>query len=273
MISRRTMEAIARFGYLTHGIIYLVVGSVAAVAAFDWRVQTTDVKGALLTILSRPLGSVLLAIVAAGLVAFSIWSLLQCLADTERIGARGEAFFVRAGFLGASVGHLLLCFTALNLIFGWQPASVDAEAQIRDWTTWAFARSWGRLALGAIAILVIAGGVAVAKNGWHASFVTRLKDNPRVRKVAVPVGRLGLIAQGSTFILGGGFLLFAVFRDDPMQARGLAGILGTLREQPPYGWILLAVAAFGLIIYGIYGLFEAAFRRVEPPKQMPSAKT
>jgi hypothetical protein len=47
-------------------------------------------------------------------------------------------------------------------------------------------------------------------------------------------------------------------------------MLGTLRQQP-YGWVLLAVAAFGLTVYGIYGLVEAAFRRIEPPKAMPSA--
>lgn len=263
------MAALARFGYTTHGIIYLLVGTLAGVAAFDWRAQTTDAYGALATVLSRRWGELPLAVIAAGLIAFSLWSLLQCLADTERLGKSAMSIFVRIGFLSSSLGHLLLCFAALNLIFGWEPAQANAEAGIKDWTRWAFAQPGGRWIVGVLSVLVIGGGVSVARNGWRGDFKSRLVDDAHVRQWAMPIGRVGLIAQGTTLTLMGCFLLSASFQADPDTARGLAGVLGSLKRQP-YGWILLAAAAFGLTIYGIYGLVEAACRKVEParrPKQ------
>jgi hypothetical protein len=263
---RMTMAGLARFGYGTHGVIYLVIGVLAAVAAVDWRAQTTDARGALLTILSQPLGSVLLAVIAFGLVAFSIWSLLQCLGDTERIGVSPVALFVRAGFFGSSIGHLVLCFAAMNLIFGWQPAGPNSEAQIKDWSAWAFAQPWGAWAAGAIGVAVVTGGIAVIRNAWLGEFASRLVDDPAVRRWAVPVGRVGLLAQGCVFATSGCFLLTAAFQGDPDQVRGLAGLLGTLRQQQPFGWILLAAVAFGLVAYGAYGFVEAAYRKIKPPR-------
>lgn len=261
------VAAVARFGYLTHGIIYLMVGTLAAVAAFDWRAQTTDAYGALAVVLSHPSGKILLATLAAGLVAFSFWSVLQSLADTERLGKNAMALFVRIGFLGSGIGHLLLCVAALNLIFGWQPASANAEAEIKDWTFWAFAMPGGRWAVGLAGLFVITAAVAVVRTGWRGDFRSRLIDDYDVRCLAVPFGRVGLIAQGATFGFLGCFLLAAAFQADPATARGMAGVLGTLRQQP-HGWVLLAVVALGLVTYGVYGLIQSICRRIDPPRQM-----
>ena len=46
-----------------------------------------------------------------------------------------------------------------------------------------------------------------------------------------------------------------------LKAAGLDTALHTLRNQP-FGEFLLIIAALGLIIFGIYGLCEARWRRV-----------
>lgn len=58
------------------------------------------------------------------------------------------------------------------------------------------------------------------------------------------------------------FLLFAAADADGGEARGLAGALGAIKQQP-YGSLLLSLAAFGLLSFGAYGLAEAAFRRID----------
>jgi hypothetical protein len=57
------------------------------------------------------------------------------------------------------------------------------------------------------------------------------------------------------------FLILAAFRQEPGEAKGLAGALNTLAEQP-YGPFLLGAVAAGLALYGLYMFVEARYRRI-----------
>ena len=73
--------------------------------------------------------------------------------------------------------------------------------------------------------------------------------------------RFGLIARGFVFLIIGGFIVVAAWRYDPQQARGLAGALQALQEQP-YGQALLGIVALGLVAFGLYCGVEALYRRI-----------
>src|SRR5918911_1749840 len=78
------MERIARFGYATKGVVYIVVGALATLAAFGLGGETTDVRGALQEIEKKPFGKIALATVAFGLIGYVLWRWIQALADTDR---------------------------------------------------------------------------------------------------------------------------------------------------------------------------------------------
>jgi hypothetical protein len=80
----------------------------------------------------------------------------------------------------------------------------------------------------------------------------------------VPLGRLGFAARGVIFVVIGGFLVLAALRSSSSQVRGLGGALEALEAQP-YGWALLAVTAAGLIAFGLFGLVQARYRRIDAP--------
>jgi type IV secretory pathway VirB2 component (pilin) len=63
------------------------------------------------------------------------------------------------------------------------------------------------------------------------------------------------------FALAGALVIEAAVKSEPSKARGLDKALRTLRDQP-YGKVALFAAAIGLIIFGVYGLCEARWRRV-----------
>ena len=75
----------------------------------------------------------------------------------------------------------------------------------------------------------------------------------------------GLIARGVVFLIIGGFLIVAAWQADPSEARGLAGALRTVQEQP-WGWVLLGIVGLGLIAFGIYGGIQAVYRRIDAPE-------
>jgi hypothetical protein len=80
-MDRATLEKVSpicRFGLVARGIVFLIIGGFFIVAA--WRFSSGEVvglKGALETLQQQPYGWILLAIVALGLFAFGIYSLIE----------------------------------------------------------------------------------------------------------------------------------------------------------------------------------------------------
>jgi uncharacterized protein DUF1206 len=84
-------------------------------------------------------------------------------------------------------------------------------------------------------------------------------ERPRTRMGGGPAGSAA--ARGVVFALAGVLVIEAAITHKPGKAGGIDKALLTLRNQP-FGEFLLVLAALGLIIFGIYGLCEARWRRV-----------
>lgn len=74
------------------------------------------------------------------------------------------------------------------------------------------------------------------------------------------LGLVGTVARGLVFALAG-HLVVAAWTYEPPKAAGIVGALKTLRSWPG-GARLLTAAGIGLIVFGVYGLAEARYRRV-----------
>src|SRR4028118_1471446 len=80
------IEPLGRFGYAAKGVVYALIGVLAAQAALGRGGETTDSQGALQRIVQAPFGKLLLGIVTVGLVGYAIWRLVQAFEDTENKG-------------------------------------------------------------------------------------------------------------------------------------------------------------------------------------------
>ena len=111
--------------------------------------------------------------------------------------------------------------------------------------------------------MVIA-GVALIAQGIRRRFMRYLETSqmsPRARRIVEWLGVIGTVARGVVFALVGVLVIDAAVTYRPSKAGGVDKALLTLRDQP-FGEFLLLLAAVGLIIFGIYGLCEARWRRV-----------
>ncbi|MDQ3809419.1 MAG: DUF1206 domain-containing protein [Chloroflexota bacterium] len=260
---RGWLVPLGRAGYAANGVVYGIVGLLAAQAALGTGGGTTDKGGALAEIVQAPFGRVLLGLVAVGLAGYALWRLLQCLLDTERKGASVGGLVQRLGYLVAACAYFGLAVSAALMAFE-RAGRPDEEQLTQDHTAWLLAQPLGPWLVAAVGVIVIGVGVAQVLNGGQRAFGRDLRTDEMSageRSWAVLAGRFGYVARGVVFGIVGVFLVSAARQEQPQQARGLGGALAALAEQPS-GPLLLGVVAFGLIAYGVYMLVAARYRRM-----------
>jgi hypothetical protein len=119
----------------------------------------------------------------------------------------------------------------------------------------------GRLAVGLIAAGFIFTAISLVVAVIRKPYPQRIDAHKMPLVWAATLGTFGVLARASVFLIIGAFLGFAAYQANAADALGLAGALRTLQEQP-YGGVLLAVAALGLIAFGSFQFIEAWARRI-----------
>src|SRR3712207_4917276 len=91
------VEWLARAGYGGRGLVYIAVGVIAVLAAFELRGSAEGTQGTLAAFGRLPLGPLWLALLAVSLAGFVLWRAAQALFDADRQGRSRKALANRAG--------------------------------------------------------------------------------------------------------------------------------------------------------------------------------
>jgi uncharacterized membrane protein len=258
------VDPLMRFGYAARGFVYVIVGALAFVASLDGG-RTPDSKSALGTLLDMPFGKILLAFVALGLVAYSLWCFLGACLDLDDKGTDARGWTARGAQIISGVVHLALAFSATAMTMGAEsPTSGDDRTE--HWTAALLQQPFGRWLVALVGVIAIALGV----QHFVKAFREKYKENIRYTQMAHrldPMLKLGLIAHGVVVALVGIFFVWAAWTADPSRAGGMRDALLIVRNADA-SQTLFTVLGLGLIGFAAYCFVQAAFRIV--PRCVPS---
>ena len=262
------LEGMARVGYAARGFVYVSIGLIALLAAFEWTDRASGGKGAMAVLAGWPLGYAWLMAVGFGLLGFAGWRTLQAVFDADRQGHETAALLTRIG-QGVSAlvygGLAFSIFELLDEVEDLAEADEREEHEARQSAAEVLSWPYGQWLLIAAGLFII--GVALAnllKGFTGKGLGERLGCGPITRRWACRVGRAGYFGRGVALIPVGAFLFKAGLAIEPGAARTLGGALQAL-ERRPFGSELLALTATGLIAFGLFSLFEARFRCIDVP--------
>jgi hypothetical protein len=258
------LVGLGRFGFTCKGVVYILIGLLTARTALgEGNPQGTDSQAALRQILEAPFGPALLATIAIGLVGYAAWRVVQAFLDTEHKGTDPKGVWARGGYLVSGAIHVLLALTAVQLVRG-VGGGAGGEQSAQDATARLLEQPFGPWLVALVGLCIIGTGAFQLYRAYTTDFLSRLErdaGSQRQQTLVIWAGRLGFAARGVTFAIMGLFLVVAAFRQAPDEAKGLAGALDTLAQQP-YGPLLVTLVAVGLAAYGVYMFFEARYRRM-----------
>jgi hypothetical protein len=252
------MHVLARAGLTARGIIYILIGWVAILLAVGHSAREADQEGALQLLAGKPYGLVSLWLLGIGFVAYALWRLTEA---AFGVAGEGNGAGPRLKSLGRGIVYAALAYLTFQVIAGVH--SNEATKQ-QDATASIMHHAGGRWLVGIIGLIVVIAGVALIAQGIRRKFMRQLETSRmtrRERRIVEWLGVIGTTARGVVFALAGVLVIDAAVTYSPSKARGVDGALNALRNQP-FGEFLLLLAAVGLIVFGIYGLCEARWRRV-----------
>jgi hypothetical protein len=254
------IEVLARSGYAARGVVYLIIGAFAVLAALGSS-EVRGTEGALQSILAQPFGRVLLWVVGLGLAAFCVWRFVQAVRDTDSHGNAAKGLAIRAGLIGGGLSYAAAALVALGIARGTSGGS--GADPTGSWIASIHQAGFGWLLLYGVAALFAAVGVAHIVKGIRAGFEKYFRCSSAVMIWVRPLSRFGLIARGVVFLILAGLIVSGASAYNAESRPGLAEALQAVQGFA-FGWIILLAIALGLMAFGAYSLAEARYRHVSP---------
>lgn len=255
----RPFKRLAQLGYSARGVIYLVIGGLAVMAATgNGEGETTDSKGAITKILEQPFGNAMLTILVLGLAGYVLWRFVQAVKDTDYHGHSGKGLAIRGGLLVSAITHAALAVFAVRLMLG---DSSDSGSGGGSWLS----STPGLVVMFVVGVAVIGAGIAHLIKGWTARFEKYMTIPGEKRHWAKPLCQFGLVARGVVWCMIGVFIIRSAMRTGAGDIEGTEEALNTLASSG-YGPWLLGIVAAGLVAFGIYSFLEAMYRRINAPE-------
>lgn len=255
------MTKVARIGFAARGLVYILIGWFAIDVAANGG-QPTDNQGALGTLAGAPMGQILLAVCALGFVGYAIWRLTEAIMDPENRSRDMKGKFERAGYAVSGITHLVLATAAARIALQQAAAREGSpgDASAESWSAWALQHPGGVVLLTLVGVGFVVVAAAQAVKAYKARFDELGGDTPAPDYVRW-IGRCGYGARAVIFALIGWFIISAALNHDADRAGGLGEALKQLRAQEQ-GALVMSVVAFGLLLFGVFSLIEARYRRI-----------
>ena len=249
---------LARAGLIARGVIYILIGWVAVLVALGHSSHEVDQTGALQLLVGKSYGLVSLWLLGIGFAGYALWRLSEA-----AFGVTGEppGAGPRLKSLGRAVIYAGLSYLTFTVISGKDSSQAGRQEDI---TATAMQHPAGRVLVGIVGLVIVVCGIALVVEGARKKFMKYLRTaqmSARTRRVVEVLGVTGTIARGLVFALVGVLVIDAAVTHKAAESGGIDKALLTLRDQP-FGEYLMMAAALGLVVFGVYGLCEARWRRV-----------
>ena len=253
----------ARIGFGALGLVYVIVGLLAARTGLGRGGGVGDSSDALGTIVGQPFGRVLLGIVAFGLFGYMLWRIIEAVTDAEGRGTDAKGLAIRVGSVLRALIYGALGVEAARLAAGAAQGggSGSGGESAEHWTARLLALPAGRW-------LVVAAGLGIAAYAiyqLYRAFSDKVEKRLDLHELgptgatwAVRAGRIGITARAVVFGVIAWLAVQAGLDSRAEEAGGMSDALATLGERP---WLLVLIG-LGLIAYGLYQFVNARYRRL-----------
>ena len=179
-----------RAGFITRGVTYGVIGGLAAALALGAGSDgaSPNQQGALALIADAPLGRVVIAVAAVGLLAYALWKLGLSVMGRGPEGGGGTSLKDRIANLSAGVVYLVFFAVALQVLIGAAGRQAGERAEAHGVLSW----PGGQFIVGAAGAILVAVSLFQCYEAVRGQFIDDNKPHEMGRveeRVFAGIGR------------------------------------------------------------------------------------
>lgn len=254
-------------GFFTKGIVYVLIGSLTFMAAFGMGGDIASTDGVVNFLLGLPFGKTLGAIVALGLIAYSLWRIYQMLVRPGKVNDKPKDLkdgFTRFRYFYSAIFYGIIAYSFAKPLVkdlmgegGGGPS--ENSAQQKAALGELLANDWGKTAIWILAAIIAAQAIWQFKLAYTAKFMKKIDNYPDIKHEYDFIrksGRLGYSARGLVFGIISYFLVMVILQHNAQVYKGTEGAMQYMLSFS-YGSLLLGVTAVGLIGYGVFNIMVA----------------
>lgn len=254
-------EKFARFGLVSKGIVYFLMGTLSVLAAFGLSKEKGDKAEAFQFIYDQPFGRVILSAIALGLFGYVMLRMFQAFKDTENKGKDLKGIMDRVGYAMSAFLYLAIAAYAVKLVFRGATGGGDSESR-KFVVSKVLEYSGGEYLVGIAGLIVIGMGIYQIFRGVTGKFMKKVHlYNSNMKDAFKTAGTIGYISRGIVLGVIGYFLLHAAWFSNPDDAQGTGAAFDFLQNQ--FGSFMMALVAAGLIGYGVFCFVKARYQKID----------
>jgi len=257
---QKWFERFLRFGLVSKGVVYCLVGVLAFMAAYDIQKQEASKTSAIGLIHDQPFGKFLMAIIATGLFGYVTLRFVQAFRDIDNKGAGAKGLMTRFGYGFSGLLYLALAVYAVRLLF----AGTNTDSESEKFTiTKILTYETGPWFIGTTGLIIIGNGIYQIYRAVSGTFMKKITVmRADLENVFKKAGIVGYISRGIVLVIIGYLLLHAALTSDPANVRGSSKEAFNFIEHT-FGGLLMSLIAVGLIGYGLFNFVKAKFQRIQ----------
>jgi len=264
---RKHGRPLARFGCVSIGTVYVLVGVFALIALTGLLIEVADEDRIVSVLMGVPGGAIVIWGIVLGSAGYVIWRTIEVLADPYGFGSDWRGLAIRAGVGLSALGYGLLAFSAarISLRATGTAANDASEEQQQLLVAQVLAWPYGQLIVGIAGAMVIIVGLMQFALVVRRSYTTEVRMKPlsgRGQRVIHVLAWYGYSARGVILCVLGYFLVRGAVSRNPEEV----GDTDTAFDFIGGGLIgdsAFAIVALGTIAYGIFMYANAWHYRFE----------
>lgn len=263
--SSGTVSSMARFGLIAKGVVYCLIGLLAFMAAFEIGGKgsdDTDKQAIVRFVDDQPGGKILLALLAAGLVSYSIWRFVEAFKKDHHSGSGVKKTGRKARYIFSGVVYLSIAFFAIRVLFNNDDSGGGGSAN-EGYAAMLLSKPMGQWLLG-LAALILAGigfyQIYYGLSEKYRKHVSQLSLHSNRSKYLLRAGKVGYVSRGLVWLIVSFLMFKAALHSNAKEAGDTAKAFDFL-ERASYGSYLLGALGLGLLLYGAFNFVRAKYER------------
>ncbi|QTD38229.1 DUF1206 domain-containing protein [Polaribacter batillariae] len=249
------IQKVRKFGFLTKGFIYAIIGVLTFLAAMDLGGKVSDKNGVINFLENQIFGKIVLLIVGLGMLSYAVWRFYKSFLVVKKEDKKTK-YFLCIDFFFRGIIYGSFAISILYKVFNQSKTRTSKETIVAK----ILQLEMGTYIVYAVAIIIFASAINQFYIVYQNIYLKNIEKSKNIASFNFleKSGKFGITSRGISFLIFAWFIFKAASEKNPDKIKGTQEMFNYLHDLT-LGSVLMAIMALGFLSYGVFQYFYARY--------------